>query len=208
MSQTKFWKNKSKLQIKAKPNYFAIKSYNLIKNKKYSTLLDLGCGRSGDSLFYAKKGYNITAFDVSKNRILALDDEVKRLGIHNIKLVVGDISKLNFPNDSFDVIYAHLSLHYFNHVITEKVFKKLYKYTKKDGAFFVKVKSTNDFKFGKGKKIGKNMYDYNGHIRHFFDKEYLQYLLGDWKEVTFRHTSSFYLDHGQKSKYIEVYAVK
>ena len=56
MSQSNFWKNKPKPKIKPRPNYFAIKNYNLIKNKKYSTLLDLGCGRSRDQFFFANKG--------------------------------------------------------------------------------------------------------------------------------------------------------
>ena len=208
MSQSKFWKNKPKLKIKSRPNYFAIKSYNQIKNKKYSTLLDLGSGRSRDPFFFARKGYDVTAVEISKNRIQILIDEANRLNIPNIKFVTRDIAKLNFLSNSFDIIYAHLALHYFNEATTEKIFKSLLKLAKKNGSLFIKVKSVDDPEFGKGKKIGKNIFNDNGHMRHFFTKDYLQHLLGDGRNVNIRRTTSIYIGHKQKSKYLEASAVK
>ncbi len=91
--------------------------------------------------------------DISKNRIQTALDEANRLNISNIKFITRDITKLNFSSDSFDIIYAHLALHYFSKTTTEKVFKSLQKITKKNGSLFIKVKSVDDPELGKGKKL-------------------------------------------------------
>ncbi len=208
MSQTKFWINKPALELKNKPNRFVVKCYKLINNKKYTTLLDLGCGRSRDAIYFAGKGLNVTAVDVSKNRIQALNNEIKKQKISNINYLTKNIADLNFPSDSFDLIYAHLSLHYFDSATTAKIFKDLYKITKRKGMLFIKVKSIDDPKFGRGAKIGQNIFNYQGHIRHFFSKSYLQHLLKGWDQVNIRRNTSVYLGDKQKSKYLEAVAIK
>ena len=63
------------------------------------------------------------------------------------------LSKINFNNNSFDIIYAHLSLHYFTDKITTKIFNKLYTILKPNGIIFIKYKSVKDTLYGQGEKI-------------------------------------------------------
>ena len=206
--QKKFWKDKPKLKLKEKPNYFAIKSYSYIKNRKYKALLDLGCGLSRDPIYFAKKGYNVTALDVSKNRLQSLKEEALRLDLNNINFKIQDISRLSLQDKSFDIIYAHLSLHYFNHETTVRIFKKIHKLLKKNGMFFVKCKSIDDPEYKKSKKISNGLLIYRGKIKHFFTKEYLASLLKDFRIMQIRRTGSVYIGHREKSKYIEAIAKK
>ncbi|MBW2982548.1 class I SAM-dependent methyltransferase [Candidatus Woesearchaeota archaeon] len=201
MKQAEFWKKKPVKELLKKTNIFAKRSLKLIKQRKLKTILDLGCGRSRDPVFFANNGLVVTALDVSKNRL----ETLKRQNIKNIKIVQQDIRNLKFPENSFDVIYAHLSTHYFDDKTTTKIFDKLYKILKKDGLFLVKCKSTDDVMYGKGKKIEDNFYILEGHARHFFDKDYMKDKLRKFKILKIRKSTSMYK---RKSHFIEAAAAK
>lgn len=69
----------------------------------------------------------------------------------------------------------------------------------------MKCKSTDDSLFGKGKRLGENMYK-KSHIRHFFTKKYMTENLKKFRIIKVRKTSSVY--HEYKSAFIEAAAEK
>jgi len=200
MKNSDYWKNKWSSRPQEPANSFAVNSYKLIKVKNKKSILDLGCGDGRDSLYFFNKGLKVTAVDFSPSGI-------KKLQSQNLKIncVLSDIRKIKFPKNSFDVIYAHLSLHYFDDKNTTKIFDNLYQILKNGGLLFIKCKSTDDVLFGKGKKIAENMYE-KGHTRHFFSKEYMAEKLEKFKIIKIRKTSSVY--HDDKSNFIEGIATK
>lgn len=196
----KYWENKWK-DRKQPVNSFARRSFKLIKNKKFKTLLEVGCGMGQDSLYFASKGFKVTALDFSASGIKKLKTQENK----DVKYFLKDLRSASFKNNSFDVIYAHLSLHYFNDFETTKIFKKLHKALKPGGYIFIKCKSVDDSLYGKGQKMGKDMYK-KGHVRHFFSKEYMKEQLKDFKIIKIRKTSSVYNIY--KSAFIEAVAKK
>lgn len=198
------WRNK--WQGRKEPvNGFAKK---LLKCRSLSgkRLLDVGCGNGQDSFFFAKKGFEVTAVDFSPSGIAALQESIRKNGIKNIRPFLLDITgKLPFKKHEFDVIYAHLALHYFDDGTTREIFKKIYGFLKSGGLFMVKCKSVEDCLYGKGVKVGSDTY-YCGHTRHFFSKDYLADLLSDFKDVKISKTSSQY--HGKKSAFVEAIVKK
>lgn len=206
MNQKKLWHLKwSDRTSQLPPNNFASRVYKLI-NPKHKTLLDLGCGNGRDSLYFARKGLRVTAADWSKSGLDQLQKLVEQTTIANLEVTQQDISKLTFKPNSFDVIYAHLSLHYFDDKTTKKIFDKLYGVLKKDGLLFVKCKSTDDALYGRGRKLEENMYSFRDHVRHFFDKGYMTALLTKFQVIKVRRSSSVY--HSYKSSFIEAIAKK
>ncbi len=195
----KKWQGKPKMPV----NDFARKCYDLIKNKGFKKLLDLGCGLGADSLYFAKKGFRVTALDCSKTAL----DRFKVLH-PNIKYIQQDIGNLDLKNESFDIIYAHLSLHYFDDQTTTKIFNKIFAILKKGGYVFVKCKSIDDPLYGIGEKTGKDMYKYKkeSHTRHFFSEEYMKNKLKKFKITNIQKSSSVYADY--RSNFIEAIAVK
>lgn len=66
--------------------------------------IDLGCGRGGPGLLIARKtGANYLGIDLSQNAINQAKDRVKNFDIScNIEFKVGDISSLDYPDNSFN----------------------------------------------------------------------------------------------------------
>jgi ubiquinone/menaquinone biosynthesis C-methylase UbiE len=116
-----------------------------------------------------------------------------------------NILDMNFPDASFDAIYAHLSLHYFSDEITDTIFQNVHRMLKAGGYFFVKCKSTIDPLCGKGEMLEKDMY-FLDHQRHFFSKEYMKDKLGIFNVLSLEATSASY--EGKISRFIEAIGQK
>jgi len=206
MDQKKLWQTKwSDRTSQLPPNNFAIRAYKVIK-PKHKNLLDLGSGNGRDSLYFTRKGIRVTVVDWSKSGLDQLRKLAKQKKIANLEVIPQDISQLRFKPNSFDVIYTHLSLHYFDDKTTKKIFNKLYSVLKKDGLLFVKCKSTDDALYGLGHKLEENTYSFRDHVRHFFDKDYMTVLLAKFQIIKVRRSSSVY--HSYKSSFIEAIAKK
>jgi ubiquinone/menaquinone biosynthesis C-methylase UbiE len=140
-----------------------------------STILELGCGEGNDSIYFAEQGHTILATDFST---VAIEQNDKRWTHPNLTFRVQDISKpLQFDDASFDVVYARLSLHYFTNDTTTDIFREITRVLKPGGLLCFMCKSTDDHIYGQGDKIENDMYELNGHIRHFFSPEYVLKLL-------------------------------
>ena len=167
----KLWDTKWQALGNQEVNTFAIDIFEnyLDKSQKDISILDLGCGNGADTLYFHDKGFkDITALDFSPYGINKIKEKV------NIKTILEDMESAEFPKNTFNVIYAHLSLHYFEDELTKELFQKAYSWLKEDGILCVKCKSTKDKNISSGTLIGKDIYRYNGeHIRHLFSKEYM-----------------------------------
>ena len=206
MNQKKLWQRKWKNDpSELPPNNFAHRAYKIVQQGKHKTLLDLGSGKGQDALFFAKNDLSVTAVDFSDNALQLLD---KMAAIKNLKIktIQQSIDDLHFKDSSFDIIYAHLSLHYFPDKQTTKIFNQLYKMLKKDGLLFVKCKSTDDAYYGRGTELEDDMFSFRDHKRHFFSKEYLQQKLAKFSSVQVKKTSSTYKNY--KSSFVEAIAKK
>lgn len=168
-------------------------------------LLDVGCGNGTDSFFFVENGFTVTAVDFSESGIEGLNAAAKERGL-SIRSSVGDISKkLPYKDESFDVVYAHLSLHYFDDATTKRVFAEMHRVLKKGGYFFVKCKSVDDPLYGVGEEMGPDIFR-SDHTRHFFSLPYLKSMLGGFAVFTSAKSSSAY--HGKVSNFVQAVAQK
>ena len=213
MDPEKYWRERSQRSEKQQETSFAQGCYEFLRNKEAKTILEVGCGDGRDTIYFAKKGYVVTAVDVSVIALNILKNKIAIEKINKIEIPITvtnqDIRSLSFAENSFDIIYTHLSLHYFIDKETKNIFKGLYDLLKKGGYIFVKCKSLKDPHFGKGKEIEKNVFNQNGKQRHFFDQQYMKECLTNFNMLSLKKTSgrySTYEDH--TSAFIEAIATK
>ena len=79
---------------------------SLIKNKK---VLDVGCGIGGTSRYLARmygEGTSVTGITLSQNQVDRATALAKDRGLNNANFQVMDALAMDFPDNSFDVVWA------------------------------------------------------------------------------------------------------
>jgi ubiquinone/menaquinone biosynthesis C-methylase UbiE len=140
-----------------------------------SSILELGCGEGNDSAYFAQKGHKVLATDFS-DVVIAQNQE--RWPNPNLQFTVHDTStSLEYPDNSFDVAYARLSLHYFPDQDTRRIFAEIARVLKPGGYLCFMCKEVHDPIYGRGAEIEPHMFELEGHVRHFFSEVYTRELL-------------------------------
>ena len=98
----------------AYPEYLLNKYF---KDSSYS-MLSLGSGNCGKELVFAQSPNleKVVCVDIAANRLREGEAEAQNLGLKNMEFVVGDVSKLEYPPESFDFVLCNSSLHHFYHI--------------------------------------------------------------------------------------------
>jgi SAM-dependent methyltransferase len=164
----------------AKPSIFAKQIINLLpKNGK---LIDLGAGQGQDSRFFAGNNFQVTSTDFT---IDALEISKSKSLNQNIDFQVVDLSKkLPLYDSSFDIVYSHLALHYFDGKTTKKLFDEINRILKKGGIFAAFVNTINDPEVTKSKKIEEEYFLSPVSIKkRFFSIEYFRQLIGNKYQI-------------------------
>jgi len=80
-------------------------------------ILDLGCGSGWLSLELGRRRLEVVGVDMSKDRLAIarrfLKENPYKKNFGKVKYVAGDLNKINFPKNSFDVIVTWDTLHHF-----------------------------------------------------------------------------------------------
>lgn len=138
-------------------------------------MLDVGCGVASDGVFFAKQGLQVLGMDFSMFSLQLAQRRFQRHKVKPLGLVQANIGDgLPFAALSFDVLYANLSLHYFDDVTLDGVLDDIYRILYPSGLVVISVRSTDDPKYGVGEQISERAFNADGCIRYFFDADYLE----------------------------------
>lgn len=128
-----------------KPSLFAETAIQYFP--KIGKVLELGAGHGQDSLFFAKRGYEVVSTDIETTS-LALN--VSKQDCNVRVMDVNLLEPLPFDNSSFDVVYAHLSLHYFELEKTYEIMNEISRILKPGGVIAFLTNSTSDPEYNTG----------------------------------------------------------
>lgn len=151
----------------SKPSLFAEFSFKYFPEN--GLVLELGAGVGQDSVFFAKNGLNVTSTDKTVGHLCATVD---RLDTHTKQLI--NVQKLDLTepfaieDSSFDVVYAHLSLHYFDKATTQKIFTEIHRVLKPNGILAFFTNSVNDPEYDTGAQIEKDYFSTGGDTKRYF----------------------------------------
>lgn len=93
-------------------------------------LLDLGVGTGWTSVFFAKRGYDVTGQDIAEDMIALAKENKKRNLVSNLDFITSDFESLTFDG-VFDCAIFNESLHHA--VDHEKAMRAVYKALKPNG---------------------------------------------------------------------------
>ena len=140
---------------------------DILEQNKDKEILDLGCGIGADTLYLLERGYNVLSCDFSNEALKSIQGNIP-----NSKTLHLDMRK-EFPieDDSYSLIIADLSLHYFDNETTIHIMNEIKRILKQDGTLLSRVASVNDFNFGAGvgEELEKNYYFEGDYTKRFFD---------------------------------------
>lgn len=131
-------------------------------------VLDLGAGQGQDSRFFAEQGYEVISTDLEETALeqnaSKLSEELKK------KITVQKIDlrdELPFEDASFDVVYAHLSLHYFDYETTVRLFGEIQRVLKPGGVLAFFTNSVHDPEYESGEKIEEDYFQIGGATKRY-----------------------------------------
>lgn len=101
------------------PSQMCLKVISLMPPDKHLKLLDIGCGEGKDAVFFARCGYEVSAFDVSAAGI----EKVKRLAAKanvSVNAYTADILSYRLDNN-YDILYSSGALHYIKPELCDEI---------------------------------------------------------------------------------------
>ncbi len=148
MSSTQqYWdKNHEEFEYKEKEQSL----YAETKQKLFppnSLVCDVGGGQGSDALHFLEHGHSVIFIDTSPIGIKIAEQRIQAKGFtKNFKTLQVTLGEQTIPlkDNSVDIIYSRLGLHYFDEANTIQVFIDLHRILKPGGKAYICVKSPND----------------------------------------------------------------
>ncbi len=100
-------------------------------------LLDIGCGEGRNSVFFARNGYDVTAFDLSKAGVEKTRRLADKIGV-KINVFKADVNDFRLEEE-FDILFSTGVLHYIPSELRKEILENYKKYTSPNGIHMFSV---------------------------------------------------------------------
>ncbi len=164
--------------------------------------LDLGCGIGQFSQRLTDYGYTVISADISDialKKVFEFNKYIKKVDM---------MEKLPFTDNSLDLVFANLSIHYFSNDNTQKLMREIKRILKKGGLFIGSVNGIQGYEKIKDTAVELEKhywFNKNKYVR-LFDKEDLENYLSIFKilnieereTVRFEHKKNYWIFFAQK----------
>ena len=174
------------------------------KEKNVESILDFGCGLGRHSIFFAKQGFNVTAFDLSSKATEHLEAWAKRENV-SIHVTTADMMELPFDDNSFDALFAYHVISHTDSPGIEKILQEVSRVLKLGGELYLSLcsKETWSFKDAGYPKLDENTVvktddgPEKGIVHFYVSLDDVLDLFGNYDIERIRHTDDCYFS-GQK----------
>ena len=103
--------------------------------KPNTKILDIACGTGAQSIAFAKKGHSVIGIDLSEDMLKRAQEKIKPE--YDIKFILGDATKLDYPDNTFDASSVSLALHDTPEEIAIMILQEMKRTTKNDGQIII-----------------------------------------------------------------------
>jgi len=153
-----------------KPSIFAETAISYFPEK--GKILDLGAGQGQDSRFFAEHGYAVTSTDLEQSALDLSKSKLPHELADKVDLRQVDLrERLPFADAMFDVVYAHLSFHYFSEEVTKQLLAEVKRVLRPGGMLAFLVNTALDPEADMGIEIEPNYRQIGQTAKRFFTIE-------------------------------------
>ncbi|MDR1032685.1 MAG: methyltransferase domain-containing protein [Candidatus Nomurabacteria bacterium] len=136
---------------------------------KGGKLLELGAGLGQDGRYFQQLGFEVVS-----------TDQLASKGIQSLNMRE---QPWPFASGQFDTVYAHLSLHYFDDITTQKIFAEIYRVLKPGGVLAFLVNSKSDPEYDQSQEIEDGLIKIGDRSKRFFDVKMAQSFAKDFTQI-------------------------
>lgn len=148
-ADVKFWNNYHiNNMANKKSDKFASYIYNNFidhSNIKNSSLLEIGCGKGEDSVFFANKGIDVSSLDISDTII---KNNISKFKIETLNFYCDDCSKtLSLYEKKYDYCFCNSLFEILSEDVKFSTIKQIKHSLKKNGLFFIQISTFIDMNY-------------------------------------------------------------
>lgn len=176
-----------------KPSIFAETAITYFPSQ--GTVLDLGAGLGQDSRFFAEHGYTVTCTDLQQETLAESESKLPDALRQHLRCKQVDLrEELPFDDASFDVVYAHLSIHYFTEETTRRLIGEVQRVLKPGGIFAFLVNTVDDPEYGTGEQLEPDYFQIGQAAKRYFSVETTRALMQWYDTILLDNHGETYKD--------------
>jgi 2-polyprenyl-3-methyl-5-hydroxy-6-metoxy-1,4-benzoquinol methylase len=167
----------------------------------YSVLCP-GCGAGECSAYLARRGFRVTAYDVSERTISRVTRTARLLGVQ-VDCFTDDVIMPRRDLRHFDAIFSHNVLHQIRPSQRRALLRQFHRALRSGGILVVSVLSMEDERYGHGRELEEDTFDTGtGEGIHFYSAPELHAELSEFFEVMqIEEMEETHVQFGGKQRY-------
>jgi len=150
---------------------------NMLNVKKTDTILNIGCGYNPQAVLFAEKVREIYSIDSDENNVKIASLVVKKYNLKNIYTKEGDITKLDYFDNFFDIVLAIDVLEHVKDI--DMGLKEIYRVVKRNGTAIVTAPLLEE--------------KYTQIFNFFYKMKHKKMLKKRWTEENYRRSIPYYI---------------
>ncbi len=136
---------------------FLFNNFPRERRKDKIKVLDIGCGAGRHVKLFAEQGFDVSGIDFSREAITHANEMLMRFSL-NAKMVYGDVRELPYKDCTFDAAVSFGVFDYLDSKGMKKAIGEMFRVLKPRAKAFVLVRTSNDYRFGRGEQIEENTF--------------------------------------------------
>jgi SAM-dependent methyltransferase len=143
---------------------------DIMEKKKFTRVLDVGCGYGRDGIYLARKGFDVVGIDLSGEALRLARNWANREGLR-IDFREMDITRNSFEDSCFDTVIMFNTFHFMVETVRERAISETYRILRNGGVVVQAIFSTRERGFGQGIEVERNTFEFKpGRPVHFFSE--------------------------------------
>lgn len=156
-------------QLGAELSEVALFAAQILRHAGAYSVLCPGCGQGHASVFFARRGFSVTAYDSSEGAITRTAASAERVGV-KIETFVDDVIVPHRRLRQFDALFSHNLLHQVRCQQRRSVLRNYANALRQSGVLIVSVLSAEDERYGYGRQVEADTFESPlGECLHFYN---------------------------------------